>query len=49
MGMIRTLRAVVRLRRPVGDRATRRLRAAANVDDLREMARRRLPARSGNQ
>ncbi len=44
MGMIRTLRAVVRLRRPVGDRTIRRLRAAANVDDLRDMARRRLPA-----
>jgi len=44
MGMIRTLRAVVRLRRPVGDRTTRRLRGAANVDDLRDMARRRLPA-----
>ena len=44
MGMIRTLRAVVRLRRPVGDRTARRLRGAANVDDLREMARRRLPA-----
>ena len=44
MGMIRTLRAVVRLRRPAGDRTARRLRGAANVDDLRDMARRRLPA-----
>lgn len=44
MGMIRTLRSVVRLRRPVGDRTARRLRGAANVDDLRDMARRRLPA-----
>ncbi len=44
MGMIRTLRAVVRLRRPERDRAARRLRAAANVDDLRVMAKRRLPA-----
>jgi L-lactate dehydrogenase (cytochrome) len=44
MGMIRTLRAVVRLRRPERDRAARRLRAAANVDDLRAMAKRRLPA-----
>ena len=44
MGMIRTLRAVVRLRRPERDRTTRRLRAAANVNDLRAMARRRLPA-----
>ena len=43
MGMIRTLRAVVRVRRPEFDRVTRRLRAAANVDDLRDMARRRLP------
>ncbi|MEE2958911.1 MAG: alpha-hydroxy acid oxidase [Actinomycetota bacterium] len=42
--MIRTLRAVVRLRRPERDRAARRLRAAANVDDLRVMAKRRLPA-----
>ena len=44
MGMIRTLRAVVRLRRPEGDRTARRLRGAANVDDLRNIARRRLPA-----
>jgi len=44
MGMLRTLRAVVRLRRPERDRTARRLRAAANVDDLRNLARRRLPA-----
>jgi len=44
MGMLRTLRAVVRLRRPERRRSVRRLRAAANVDDLRRMARRRLPA-----
>ncbi|MEC8999271.1 MAG: alpha-hydroxy acid oxidase [Actinomycetota bacterium] len=35
---------MVRLRRPERDRAARRLRAAANVDDLRVMAKRRLPA-----
>ena len=34
----------MRLRRPDRDRAVRRLRAAANVEDLRRMARRRLPA-----
>ena len=44
MGMLRTLRAVVRLRRPERDRTARRLRGAANVDDLRNLARRRLPA-----
>ena len=36
--MLRTLRSVVRLRRPEFDRTTRRLRTAANVDDLRAMA-----------
>jgi len=41
--MLRTLRSVVRLRRPAFNRTDRRLRAAANVDDLRAMARRRLP------
>ena len=44
MGVFRTLRAVVRLRRPERDRTVRRLRAVANVEDLRRMARRRLPA-----
>ena len=44
MGVFRTLRAVVRLRRPERDRTVRRLRGAANVEDLRRMARRRLPA-----
>ena len=44
MGMIRTLRAVVRIRRRERDRVARRLRSAANVDDLRSIARRRLPA-----
>ncbi len=43
MGMLRTLRSVVRLRRPEFNRTHRRLRSAANVDDLRRMARRRLP------
>ncbi len=41
--MLRTLRSVVRLRRPEFDRTTRRLRTAANVDDLRAMAKKRLP------
>ncbi|HBM55927.1 MAG TPA: alpha-hydroxy-acid oxidizing enzyme, partial [Acidimicrobiaceae bacterium] len=41
--MLRTVRAVVRLRRPQMGRAGRRLRGAANVADLRRMARRRLP------
>ena len=41
--MLRTLRAVVRLRRPQMGRTSRRLRGAANVADLRRMARRRLP------
>ena len=44
MGMIHTLRSVVRLRRPEFNRSTRILRAAANVDDLRSLAQRRLPA-----
>lgn len=42
--MIHTLRSVVRLRRPEFNRSTRILRAAANVDDLRSLAQRRLPA-----
>ena len=41
--MLRTVRAVVRLRRPQMGRTGRRLRGAANVADLRRMARRRLP------
>ena len=41
--MLRTVRAVVRLRRPQMSRTGRRLRGAANVADLRRMARRRLP------
>lgn len=43
MGMLRTLRSVVRLRRPEFNRTTRRLAVAANVDDLRAMAKKRLP------
>ncbi len=43
MGMLRTLRSVVRLRRPAFNRTDRRLRAAADLDDLRAMAKRRLP------
>ncbi|MEE2768246.1 MAG: alpha-hydroxy acid oxidase [Actinomycetota bacterium] len=44
MPMFETLRSVVRLRRPQAGRTNRRLRAVANVEDLRELARRRLPA-----
>tara|TARA_B100001971_G_scaffold192935_1_gene197583 strand:+ start:2394 stop:3617 length:1224 start_codon:yes stop_codon:yes gene_type:complete len=43
MGMLRTLRSVVQLRRPEFNRTTRRLTVAANVDDLRAMAKKRLP------
>ena len=43
MGMLRTLRSVVRLRRSELDRTARRLRGAANLDDLRRLAKRRLP------
>ena len=42
--MIRTLRSVVRFRRFEPNRAKRRLSRAASVADLRELARRRLPA-----
>ena len=38
-----TLRSVVRLRRIETDRAERRLAGAASVEDLRRLARRRLP------
>ncbi|MDP7551073.1 MAG: alpha-hydroxy acid oxidase [Acidimicrobiales bacterium] len=41
--MLRTLRSVVQLRRPEFNRTTRRLTVAANVDDLRAMAKKRLP------
>ncbi|MEO2113687.1 MAG: alpha-hydroxy-acid oxidizing protein, partial [Acidimicrobiales bacterium] len=43
MGALRTLRSVVRLRRPERDRTLRRLREAAAVADLRRMAKKRLP------
>ena len=42
--MIRTLRSVARFRRFEPSRAKRRLSRAASVADLRELARRRLPA-----
>ena len=42
--MIRTLRSVVRFRRFEPNRARRRLSRAASVADLREQARKRLPA-----
>lgn len=41
--MLETLRSVVRLRRPELDAVTRRLAKVASVDDLRAIARRRLP------
>ena len=41
--MIETLRSVLRFRRIETDPVTRRLAKAANVDDLRRIARRRLP------
>lgn len=43
MGMWRTLRSVAQFRARERDPNLRRLRAAANVDDLRAIARRRLP------
>ena len=42
--MINTLRSVVRLKRLETDRTKRRLSRAANVEDLRQLAKRRLPA-----
>lgn len=42
-GLVATLRAVLRFRRPDLDPVTRRLRRAASVADLRRIARRRLP------
>jgi L-lactate dehydrogenase (cytochrome) len=41
--MFRSLRSVLQFRRLELDRVTRQLRTAANVDDLRALARRRLP------
>lgn len=43
MSMLDTFRSVVRFRRFELDRTTRRLQRAATVDDLRRIARRRLP------
>jgi L-lactate dehydrogenase (cytochrome) len=43
MSTWRTLRSVVRLRRIQLDPVARRLQRAASIDDLRQMARRRLP------
>lgn len=43
MGMLATLRSVVQLRRFETDGVARRLARAANTDDLRRMAKRRLP------
>ncbi len=43
MGMFKTLRSVVRLRRPEVSRTARRLRGVANVEDLRQLAKKRLP------
>jgi L-lactate dehydrogenase (cytochrome) len=42
--MLRSLRSVIRFRRFERDRVLRRLSRAASVDDLRELARRRLPS-----
>jgi L-lactate dehydrogenase (cytochrome) len=41
--MVDTLRSVVQFRKPELDPVTRRLRRAANVEDLRRIAKRRLP------
>ena len=41
--MVRTLRSVARFELPSGDATERRLRRAADVGDLRRLARRRLP------
>ena len=42
--MFRSLRSVARFRKPEFNRTARRLRSVANVDDLRSVAQRRLPA-----
>jgi L-lactate dehydrogenase (cytochrome) len=44
MGLITTLRSVARFSRPTLSRSTRRLQRAANISDLRRLAKRRLPA-----
>ena len=43
MGIIASLRSVARFKKPTFSRTTRRLARAANVMDLRDIARRRLP------
>src|SRR4051794_39390816 len=43
MTMLETLRSVIRFERPETDPVERRLRRAASVDDLRRIAKRRLP------
>ncbi len=43
MGMIETFRSVVRFRRPTLDPVERRLQKCVSVDDMRRIARRRLP------
>ena len=43
MGIIGSLRSVARFKKPTFSPATRRLARAANVMDLRDIARRRLP------
>ena len=44
VGMISTLRSVVRFRTYERDRTVRNLSKVANVDDLRAVAKKRLPA-----
>lgn len=43
MGLIQTVRSVARFSNPTLSRTPRRLTRAANIDDLRSMAKRRLP------
>lgn len=43
MGMLQTIRSVVQFRKFERDAVTRRLNKAANIDDLRKIAKRRLP------
>jgi L-lactate dehydrogenase (cytochrome) len=43
MGMIETFRSVVRFRKPTLDPVERRVRSSVAVDDMRRIARRRLP------
>lgn len=44
MGLFTTLRSVARFSRPTLSRRARRLQRAANISDLRDLAKRRLPA-----